>query len=146
MDHYSATNFRLTQSIGFLLTKARNLLSAEVDAGLKELDISSQQMGILLSLQRGIAATPFELSRLLGIDTGLMTRMLDKLEARGLLGRSRSVEDRRVVNLRLTTAGETMAARIPEIVPPVLNARLRNFSESEFEELKRLLTKFVGDE
>lgn len=146
MDHYSAMNFSLTQSIGFLLTKARNLLSAEVDAKLKELDISSQQMGILLSLQRGVATTPFELSRLLGIDTGLMTRMLDKLEAKGLLSRSRSVEDRRVVNLSLTTAGEAAAGRIPEIVPPVLNARLRNFSESEFEELKRLLTKFVGDE
>ncbi|VVE46835.1 MFS transporter [Pandoraea cepalis] len=146
MDHYSAMNFSLTQSIGFLLTKARNLLSAEVDAKLKELDISSQQMGILLSLQRGVATTPFELSRLLGIDTGLMTRMLDKLEAKGLLSRSRSVEDRRVVNLSLTTAGETAAGRIPAIVPPVLNARLRNFSASEFEELKRLLTKFVGDE
>ncbi|HKU00982.1 MAG TPA: MarR family transcriptional regulator [Paraburkholderia sp.] len=145
MDHYTPANFRLTQSVGFALTKARNLIAAEMDAALKDLDISSQQMGILLSLQRGTAATPFELSKLLGIDTGLMTRMLDKLEAKGLLARSRSVEDRRVVNLHLTRKGEEVAGEIPAIVPPVLNARLRSFSRAEFEELKRLLAKFIGD-
>lgn len=145
MDHYTPSNFKLTQSIGFALTKARNLIASELDTALKDLDISSQQMGIVLSLQRGIASTPFELSKLLGIDTGLMTRMLDKLEAKGLLVRSRSVEDRRVVNLSLTKQGEAMATQIPEIVPPVLNARLRNFSRSEFEELGRLLRKFIGD-
>jgi DNA-binding MarR family transcriptional regulator len=145
MNHYTPANFSMTQSIGFALTKARNLVATEIDAALKDLDISSQQMGIVLSLQRGSAATPFELSKLLGIDTGLMTRMLDKLEAKGLLARSRSVEDRRVVNLQLTRKGEQVAAQIPGIVPPVLNARLRNFSRAEFEELKRLLAKFIGD-
>ncbi|WP_233838173.1 MarR family winged helix-turn-helix transcriptional regulator [Paraburkholderia sp. ZP32-5] len=145
MNHYTSANFSMTQSIGFALTKARNLVAAEVDTALKDLDISSQQMGIVLSLQRGIATTPFELSKLLGIDTGLMTRMLDKLETKGLLARSRSVEDRRVVNLHLTRKGEQVAAQIPGIVPPVLNARLRNFSRAEFEELKRLLAKFIGE-
>jgi len=145
MNHYTPANFSMTQSIGFALTKARNLVAAEIDAALKDLDISSQQMGIVFSLQRGTATTPFELSKLLGIDTGLMTRMLDKLETKGLLARSRSVEDRRVVNLHLTRKGEQVAAQIPGIVPPVLNARLRNFSRAEFEELKRLLAKFIGE-
>ena len=145
MNHYTPANFSMTQSIGFALTKARNLVATEIDAALKDLDISSQQMGIVLSLQRGIATTPFELSKLLGIDTGLMTRMLDKLETKGLLARSRSVEDRRVVNLHLTRKGEQVAVQIPGIVPPVLNARLRNFSRAEFEELKRLLAKFIGE-
>jgi DNA-binding MarR family transcriptional regulator len=116
-----------------------------MDAALKDLDISSQQMGILLALTRGAAATPFELSKLLGIDTGLMTRTLDKLEAKGLLKRSRSVDDRRVVNLTLTEKGEEVAAQIPEIAPQVLNERLKKFTKAEFEELRRLLRKFIGD-
>ena len=145
MEHYTPANFNLTNSVGFALTKARNLVASEMDAALKDLDISSQQMGIMLSIQRELATTPFELSKLLSIDTGLMTRMLDKLEAKGLLARSRSVEDRRVVNLKLTRKGEAIAAQIPEIVPSVLNARLRKFSRTEFEELRRLLNKFIGD-
>ena len=135
----------LTQSVGFMLAKARNMLMAEMDAALKDLDISSQQMGILHSLANGLAATPFELSKLLAIDTGLMTRMLDKLETKGLLKRSRSVDDRRVVNLTLTEKGEAVAARIPEIAPQVLNARLKKFTKAEFEELRRLLRKFNGE-
>ncbi|CAE6783823.1 MarR family winged helix-turn-helix transcriptional regulator [Paraburkholderia haematera] len=145
MDHYTTRNFTLTQSVGFMLTKARNLITAEMDSALKDLDITSQQMGILLSMRRGAASTPFELSKLLGIDTGLMTRMLDKLETNGLLERSRSGDDRRVVNLALTAKGEEIAAQIPEIAPQVLNARLKKFTKAEFQELCRLLRKFIGD-
>ena len=145
MNHYSKENFRPTQSIGFLINKARNILTVEMDTALKDLDISSQQMGILMSLTLGLGATPFELSKLLGIDTGLMTRMLDKLEAKGLLQRSRSLEDRRVVDLTLTEKGEEVAGQIPEVAPDVLNAHLKNFSKTEFEELRRLLRKFLAE-
>jgi DNA-binding MarR family transcriptional regulator len=145
MNHYSPDNFSLTQSVGFSITKARNVLVTEMDAALKELDITSQQLGILLSMRQGIATTPFELSKLLGIDTGLMTRMLDKLETKGLLARSRSVEDRRVVNLKLTKQGEAVAAQLPGIAPVVLNRRLKRFTKAEFLELRRLLDKFLAD-
>ena len=145
MKHYTPENFSLTQSVGFLLTKARNLITAEMDTALKDLDITGPQMGILLAMQRGLASTPFELSKMLSVDTGLMTRMLDKLETKGLLERSRSVDDRRVVNLVLTKKGEEIAAEIPNIAPEVLNARLKKFTKAEFEELCRLLNKFIGE-
>jgi DNA-binding MarR family transcriptional regulator len=145
MEHYTPRNFLLTDSIGFALVRARNLIASEMDAALKPLDITSPQMGVMLSIRAGTATTPFELSKLLGIDTGLMTRMLDKLEGKGLVERSRSVDDRRVVNLALTGKGEALAAKIPEIAPKVLNARLRKFTKAEFEELGRLLRKFSGD-
>lgn len=145
MDHYTKKSFMLTQSIGFVLAKARNLIASEMDAALKDLGISTQQMGIVFSLSRGMASTPLELSKLLGIDTGLMTRMLDKLETQGVLKRSRSADDRRVVNLVLTTQGEALAERIPDLVPPVLNARLKHFSKAEFEELRRLLNKLIAE-
>ena len=145
MEHYTARNFLLTESLGFALVKARNLITSEMDAALKDLGITSPQMGVLLSIRDGSATTPFELSKLLGIDTGLMTRLLDKLEDKGLVARSRSVEDRRVVNLALTQEGEAIVMQIPRIAPKVLNARLRKFTKAEFEELGRLLRKFTGD-
>jgi DNA-binding MarR family transcriptional regulator len=145
MKHYTAESFPLTQSVGFMLTKARNVITAEMDAALKDLDITSPQMGILLAMKRGQASTPFELSKMLSVDTGLMTRMLDKLEGKRLLERSRSADDRRVVNLVLTKKGLEVAAEIPKIAPEVLNARLKKFTKAEFEELCRLLQKFVGE-
>jgi DNA-binding MarR family transcriptional regulator len=50
-----------------------------------------------------------------------------------------------VVNLKLTEQGEEVAAQVPEIVPMVLNARVKNFTKSEFKELNRLLRKFLED-
>ena len=145
MKHYTSESFSLTHSVGFLLTKARNLITAEMDTALKDLDITGPQMGIILAMQRGLASTPFELSKMLSVDTGLMTRMLDKLETKGLLERSRSLDDRRVVNLILTKKGEEIAGEIPKIAPEVLNARLKKFTKAEFEELCRLLNKFNGE-
>ncbi|WP_266180407.1 MarR family winged helix-turn-helix transcriptional regulator [Dyella humicola] len=143
VEHYTQKTFSRTHSIGFMLTKARNLVTAEMDAAVKRLGITSHQIGIILWLSRGMAATPFEMSKHLSIDTGLMSRMLDKLEAKGLLKRSRSNLDRRVVDLTLTSTGEAIAAEIPNIALPVFNRRLRNFSEAEFNELQRLLHKFI---
>lgn len=143
MKYYTKDNFKQTESIGYFINKARNILLMEMDAALKDLAITSQQMGILLSLARGVAATPFELSKLLGIDTGLMTRMLDKLEKKGLLTRARSIDDRRVVNLALTEKGWDVAAQMQEVAPDVLNARLKDFTKAEFNELRRLLDKFL---
>jgi DNA-binding MarR family transcriptional regulator len=145
MKHYTPESFSLTQSVGYLLTKARNLITAEVDTALKDLDVTGSQMGIFLAMQRGLASTPFELSKWLSVDTGLMTRMLDKLETKGLLERSRSVDDRRVVNLVLTKKGKEIAAEILNIAPEVVNARLKKFTKAEFEELCRLLNKFIGE-
>jgi DNA-binding MarR family transcriptional regulator len=145
MQHYTPESFSLTQSVGFLLTKARNLITAEMATALKDLDITGPQMSIVLAMRRGLASTPSELSKMLAIDTGLMTRILDKLEMRGLLERSRSLDDRRVINLVLTKKGQEIAGEIPKIAPEVLNPRLKKFANAEFEELCRLLNKFNGE-
>lgn len=144
MKHYTAENYDPSTSVGFALTRARNTLLGEMDAALRDLDISSQQMGIILALARNLASTPFELSKLLDIDSGLMTRMLDKLEHQDLLVRIRSVDDRRMVNLQLTKHGKHVAGEIPKRAPNVLNARLKEFTAAEFHEFHRLLSKFIG--
>jgi DNA-binding MarR family transcriptional regulator len=143
MKHYDEKQFPLTDSIGFLINRVRNDLNAEMDSALKDFGLTVQQMAILLALEAGLAATPFELAKLSGADSGLMTRLLDKLERRSLIERARSVEDRRVVNLTVTPHGKEVAARLPAIISGVLNARLREFSEEEFTEMRRLLRKFL---
>jgi DNA-binding MarR family transcriptional regulator len=107
--------------------------------------VTSSQVGALLLLARGRAGSPAELSKLLRVNAGFMTRMLDGLENKGLLQRSRSREDRRVVNLTLTKAGHAIAARTAEIAPTVLNGRLSRLSRQEFDVLDRLLCKLLGE-
>ncbi|GAB7524904.1 MarR family winged helix-turn-helix transcriptional regulator [Paraburkholderia sp. 2C] len=143
MPFYTQDNYQQSESVGFLLNKARNQLAADMDAALKELNIKAQHSGILMSLLRGTCTTPASLARHLGVDTGLMTRLLDKLEALDLLARSRDLADRRVVNLQLTAVGRAAALRITEVAPDVLNGRLQSFTDIEYDELRRLLHKLI---
>src|SRR5450830_348196 len=144
MKYYTAENYDPTTSIGLSLSRARNALLGEMDASLRDLSITSQQLGIVMALGRELASTPFELSKMLDINTGLMTRMLDKLEKQNLLTRVRSVDDRRMVNLALTAKGRSVAAEVSQRAPDVLNHRLRDFSAAESKELHRLLLKFIA--
>jgi DNA-binding MarR family transcriptional regulator len=71
--------------------------------------------------------------------------MLDRLEAKGLCQRKRSEEDRRVVHIALTEAGEAAAAEIPRVLSGVQNAHLAGFSAEEFETLKSLLQRVLAN-
>lgn len=70
-----------------------------------------------------------------------MTRLLDRVEAKGLVRRVRSQEDRRVVNLELTEDGAEVAARVPYVLADISNTLLEGFSESEARTLQTLLQR-----
>ncbi len=76
-------------------------------------------------------------------DSGAMTRMVDQLEKRGLLTRTRSKDDRRVVELELTPDGRAMAARLLPRITDLWNGVLKDFSRSEFDTLVGLMAKLV---
>ena len=129
--------------IRIALSKAQRLITSETNAALKHLDITGLQLAILLSLRDGVLATPTGLSKLLEVNSGLMTRTLDKLERKDMLQRSRTADDRRVVEVMLTKKGEEIAAQAPIFATRSLDMRFRKFTLAEFEEFGRLLRKFV---
>jgi DNA-binding MarR family transcriptional regulator len=145
MSHYREDSFLPILSIGFALSKARNVFTAEMDIALAGTGVTSSYVGALLLISRGVARSSIELSKLLGINAGFATRVIDRLERQGLVRRARDSLDRRVVSLTLTETGRDVAARIAEIVPAVLSQRLSDFYRQEFATLYRLLGKFLDE-
>jgi DNA-binding MarR family transcriptional regulator len=86
-----------------------------------------------------------ELARECHLDAGAMTRMLDRLEAKGLCKRIRSEADRRVVNLALTDAGALAAADIPSVLSGLQNAHLSGFTDDEFQMFLGFLRRILGN-
>jgi DNA-binding MarR family transcriptional regulator len=142
---YDPDNIELETSLGYYLTKARQALGERMDRALEPLDLTSQQIGVILLLARGYARTPFELSRKLSYDSGSMTRMLDRLERKGFVGRTRSAQDRRVIELTLTERGVDAARALPALIANVLNAQLAGFSADELVLLTGLLKRFIAN-
>lgn len=142
---YDPQHIELESSLGYYLTKARQALVERMDRALGPLDLTAQQISVILLLGRGYARTPFELSRKLSYDSGSMTRMLDRLEKKGFIARTRSASDRRVIELALTERGGLAAQALPGLIATELNAQLTGFSAEELALLTSLLQRFIAN-
>lgn len=65
-----------------------------------------------------------------------VTRLLDRLEKRGLITRCRETADRRVVRTRITEAGKALIAGIDK---PLMELHLRQFRHMGVERLRELV-------
>jgi DNA-binding MarR family transcriptional regulator len=142
---YVAGQYRADQSLGFLMKRVLSSILAQADARLAVLDLTHAQWLPLFKLAVKDCDTVAALSRELELDPGAMTRALDRLEAKGLVQRERSTEDRRVVHLRLTDEGRKIARKVPTVMAEVLNRHLSGFSEAEWQQLLGLLTRMVAN-
>jgi DNA-binding MarR family transcriptional regulator len=68
-----------------------------------------------------------------------VTRLLDRLEKRGLVRRARESTDRRVVTSRITNAGLALLATLDEPIEAEQRKILGHMSRADLEHLNRLL-------
>ena len=140
-DFYSAEGWSADESVGALIKLVMASITTQVDRRLVDHDLTHAQWVPLFKLAHGECSTVAELARTLQSDPGAMTRALDRLEAKGLVARVRSSEDRRVVNLELTDAGRDVAAVVPAVLAEVLNLHLAGFSKEEWRALLSMLKR-----
>jgi DNA-binding MarR family transcriptional regulator len=139
---YDAEDYRPDLSVGYLMAGITAAMRRRIEPRMAALGLTATQWKPLWALDTGRASTAQELTCMLhAMDPGAMTRLLDRLEAKGLVERVRSTDDRRVVRLRLTDAGREVARQIPAVLAEVNDAGLRRFSPAEFEQLKSLLQR-----
>lgn len=142
---YRPGNYRPEDSATYLMRRILTAVAQEVEHELEPYGLTSAQWVPMFKLYTGMASTAAELARETQIDAGAMTRMLDRLEDKGLLRRVRSEHDRRVVHLELTPAGRETAKEIPRVLCEVQNAHLRGFSREELDTLKGLLRRVLDN-
>ena len=70
-----------------------------------------------------------------------ITRLVDRLEEAGLVERSRTTEDRRLVLNRITERGLCLLDRLDEPVIQLHRRQLGHLTDAELDELNRLLVK-----
>lgn len=146
---YDVTDFQPAKAVGSLMCRVRAAYIAALDealaheAELGELEISTAQYTILSVLeQRGVDSAA-NLCKDISYDGGAMTRMVDRLEAKGLVSRRRSEDDRRLINLELTEEGRAAIPRLRACSVQVLNHLLRGFSPAEARQFEGFLGRML---
>lgn len=142
-DFYSPTGYCAEESVGYLMKRIMMSIVHQADKRLDAHGLTSAQWGPLMHLKSAGDATVAELARWLNVDAGAMTRLLDRLEKKGLCKRVRSTEDRRVVQVELTPDGERAIAEVPAVLSEVLNAHLAGFSKTEWHALRNYLQRML---
>ena len=142
---YSPGNYQRSESLGWLLRRLKQSIVSAADGRLSEHGLTHAQWGPMLTLRLcGTSSVAF-LVRELDTDAGAMTRMLDRLEVKGLCQRERSAEDRRVVLVSLTDEGLRITAEVTAVLSDVFNAHLDGFSEDEWRLLLKLLQRMLAN-
>jgi DNA-binding MarR family transcriptional regulator len=149
-DIYDNATYQPCRTIGSLMSRVKAEMLAALDRELSAdkrlapLEMSAAQYIIIANLagpQEPKSAA--ELCKGISYDAGAMTRMLDRLESKGLIRRTRSVQDRRLMELELTEEGRAAYPRMREISMSVANRFLRGFSKAEARQLEGLLNRML---
>jgi len=136
---FDVDSFRPETGVLWLLRRAQVAIGQLVSEATELGGSTVPQWVPLYKIHSGEADTVADLARRCTVDAGSMTRLLDRLEARGLCRRVRSETDRRVVHIELTPEGVAAAEQMPRVLARVYNEVLEDFTPEEWVQLRTLL-------
>jgi DNA-binding MarR family transcriptional regulator len=130
-------------NIAAIVFRLGNEVRTVFDRRLSRFDLTMQQAGLLLHCTDPM--TPARIAPILGTDTAGMTRLADRLEARGLVRRRRNPADRRSILLEPTRAAEAIIPALRRIFRTTARDLVRDLSAAERELLARLLERVAAN-
>lgn len=143
---YTSENYEWRSSTGHLVAHLHHSMRRALDVELARVgDVSSAQWIVLMALSHEREVTAADLAKRLNYDPGSMTRLLDRLQEKGLIERARTEDDRRRLRIELTAAGRELAPSLPMAAINVINQSLKGFSPAEHELLNGLLKRMIDN-
>ena len=140
--YYSPANYSMRNSVGYLMRVCTNRLLPQMEALFEDQELTFSQWTTLVALHSGIT-TAGDLAHNICHDAGSLTRLVDEMVKRGLVTRSRSESDRRVVTLGLTEHGANLVEALAPRMMGFWNNALAGFSHAEVDTLINLLTRLL---
>jgi MarR family transcriptional regulator for hemolysin len=131
----------MEQTLGRLLFLAHRAVHDELDRRLREHGASVWNWVLLREAANADGASQRELADLMRIEPPTLVRHLDKLADDGLVERKADPDDRRVLRIVVTPAGQKRLAQLHDVVHDV-DAELRGIlTKRDVEVLGRALTR-----
>jgi len=125
----------LPDLLGFHLRLAQAAVTRDFGATLAEIDLTQKQCATLELIGANPGVSQVDLAAILGADRATMMAIVDRLEARALLTRERSLADRRRQHLNLTQAGADMLGKAKALIAEHEHRFKRRFSGPELDAL-----------
>ncbi len=88
-------------------------------------------------------ATQGEIRKFLNLNSSTVSGIINRLEKKGYLARLPKSGDKRVVNIALTSAGDSLLDRIPALLHEQLSEKLQKLDPRELEKVEHSLDTLV---
>ncbi len=134
---------RLDDSFGYLLSKAAERITNHHEPIFDRAGIIPKQFGILTLLKNEGQLSQIEISRRLGIDRSTMVTLIDNLERKNHVIRTRDSTDRRAYAIKITNAGETVRDEIAAKLSIAEYQVLEPLGSADVATLKKLLVRLM---
>ena len=145
MSIYDPAHYDVRNSVPALVGLTRTAFIDALDERLAPFGIKSADYIVLVLLANDMADTASSVCSVIAHDPGAMTRKIDALEARGLVRRVRSAEDRRAIKLELTPEGRKLYPKMVAVAVGMVNDMLQGFTKSEVRQLEDLLKRILAN-
>ncbi len=123
------------------LSRASSTIDARLATNLARLGLTTGRLGVMEALMHLGPLSQGELGRKLLRSGGNVTTVIDNLERRNLVVRTRNRDDRRVVRVDLTKAGRRIIEKVFPAHARALAQAMETLTLTEQEELGRLCRK-----
>jgi DNA-binding MarR family transcriptional regulator len=109
----------------------------------RETGLTGPQLWAIKTIAQEAPIMVSEIARQMYLHPATVVGILDRLEARGLVARVRSTEDRRIVRVELTKQGESLVKKAPEVAQGLLVAGLEKIATKELKYIAQGLERMV---
>jgi DNA-binding MarR family transcriptional regulator len=107
-------------------------------------NVSAAQLNCLLALYETGSLSPSQIAKYILVNSSTVTGIIDRLENKGLVKRSRVSSDRRVITVELTKNGKVLAENAPPPVQTKIVDGLNKLSEKQIDQIAKTLTKLTN--
>jgi MarR family transcriptional regulator, multiple antibiotic resistance protein MarR len=148
---YDPKSMDLHTSIAPLVNQVRMAVLSGIDQEfvrdkeLAGLEVTSAQFAIIANVLKGHAKSACELCNFMDYDRGAMSRMIDRLESKGLLRRVPLPHTRRTMALEVTAAGKAAFPKMQACLARVVNRLLNGVSKAQVREVEKTLKQMLAN-
>jgi MarR family transcriptional regulator, 2-MHQ and catechol-resistance regulon repressor len=134
------------EDLGMLITLSRRLVWNAAAKRLESNGYSVASWALAGYLMKAGPTTQRDISAAIGQHPAGVSRLIDELEAKGLVRRRRDASDRRRARVEVTRSGQAVVKAAHPHAMSAMKEALRALSAEEQDELRRLLRKLLSME
>ena len=150
-DIYDPESMDLHANLAPLIGQVRMAVLSGVDQEflrdkeVASLEVTAAQFTIIANVLKGRATSACELCTFMDYDRGAMSRMIDRLETKGLLRRVPLPHTRRTMALEVTAAGKAAFPKMQACLARVLNRLLKGLTKTQVRGVEKTLKQMLAN-